>query len=624
MRAIASIAAAVLSLSFVSGATASSHTATQAQTAPVVALQQQTPAVGAHSTAKATSGSILQISPDASVVMIQKDYGSERWSITLNQNTGVYSGNVFKTDGRPASFVWCPKTSSTDQDITFSCQGADACRDSTCPGVRDDGRPDWVFIGDQTLPRSFFEPRAASALESENAKVNAVQEGVSAEGSGSILQNAPDTGVVLIQKDYGNERWSISYDPDTGVYLGNVYKTDGSPPSFIWCSTTSATNSEITFSCSGADACIDSSCPGYRADGRPDWVFIGDQTLPRSFFQPRPVSTSSETFSSGGVQITASTETLGDSKLVRVTSESGQPLVVIRATTIGVHIEVPGQSGATDVPLERTLSELPADFAMRRLGAFIGGQLARSQGRLASTTDLATVLDSPGCDFFPDTQCTLGCCAVHDRCYFDNGCTASSWVPGLGSEACTSCNATAAGCILSGCTGGDIPGGDRCYDYQCDQSYDCGAANCDCSSPCQCGNGSLDSDEVCDGSNFGGKTCETEDPGSQGNLKCEPGCKSIDTSGCSTGICPSTLFESLCNNLSTSAVCQCFTEGPQSSADCASCDGVAENCRDNPQPSCDACLQWSSCRSSTLGCDYFTYTIYQADVPPTNVGCLFP
>ena len=256
-------------------------------------LLRELPAtVAGLNTAQISSGSILQISPDASVVMAQKDYASERWSITLNRNTGVYSGNVFKTDGSPASFVWCPQTSSTDQDITFSCQGADACRDSTCPGVRDDGRPDWVFIADQILPRSFFEPRAASAPAGRRNTAKAINDRAAAEGSGSILQIAPDTGVVLIQKDYGSERWSISYDPNTGVYLGNVYKTDGSPPSFVWCETASATDNDITFACSGADACIASSCPGHRPDGRPDWVYIASQTLPRSFFAARPADES--------------------------------------------------------------------------------------------------------------------------------------------------------------------------------------------------------------------------------------------------------------------------------------------------------------------------------------------
>jgi len=37
--------------------------------------------------------------------------------------------------------------------------------------------------------------------------------------------------------------------------------------------------------------------------------------------------------------------------------------------------------------------------------------------------------DSPGCDGFPDTTCTLACCARHDECYFRHGCTAASWAP---------------------------------------------------------------------------------------------------------------------------------------------------------------------------------------------------
>lgn len=64
----------------------------------------------------------------------------------------------------------------------------------------------------------------------------------------------------------------------------------------------------------------------------------------------------------------------------------------------------------------------PADAAPSHVPTVAGRRLTRSGRRLA---------DSPGCDGFPDTTCTLACCARHDECYFRHGCTASSWAPTL-------------------------------------------------------------------------------------------------------------------------------------------------------------------------------------------------
>jgi RHS repeat-associated protein len=64
-------------------------------------------------------------------------------------------------------------------------------------------------------------------------------------------------------------------------------------------------------------------------------------------------------------------------------------------------------------------------------------------------------LDSPGCDppanklcekFPKNRDCFLRCCAEHDKCYFDNGCSASSWLEGE-YEKCNICNAIAGVCV---------------------------------------------------------------------------------------------------------------------------------------------------------------------------------
>ncbi len=61
--------------------------------------------------------------------------------------------------------------------------------------------------------------------------------------------------------------------------------------------------------------------------------------------------------------------------------------------------------------------------------------------------------------------------------------------------------------------------------------------NADCSafdtSTCHlCGDGNLDGPEVCDGDNLGGQTCDSIDPGSEGTLACLEDCSGFDRSNC--------------------------------------------------------------------------------------------
>ena len=59
-------------------------------------------------------------------------------------------------------------------------------------------------------------------------------------------------------------------------------------------------------------------------------------------------------------------------------------------------------------------------------------------------------LDAPGCDGVPDfleSECVLECCALHDRCYDVNHCTASSWYKPCSSFECKLCNLEVVLCI---------------------------------------------------------------------------------------------------------------------------------------------------------------------------------
>lgn len=107
--------------------------------------------VVAPSLAAAQSG--VQWTRDRDATLVSKDVGTERWAITYRLADGHVTGNVFRTDGGPASFLDCPRTSVTDTDATFDCYGADACAAAPCPESQ------YTLIGtDITLPLSFFFP----------------------------------------------------------------------------------------------------------------------------------------------------------------------------------------------------------------------------------------------------------------------------------------------------------------------------------------------------------------------------------------------------------------------------------------------------------------------------------
>jgi hypothetical protein len=103
----------------------------------------------------------------------------------------------------------------------------------------------------------------------------------------SGLQMTPDSRRYLISKDVGAERWAISFNLDDRTVTGNVFKTDGSEPSFIWCRITSETpapdprQTSYLLDCFGADACAAAPC------GKEAWTRIasglrigGDFLLP--------------------------------------------------------------------------------------------------------------------------------------------------------------------------------------------------------------------------------------------------------------------------------------------------------------------------------------------------------
>jgi len=221
-----------------------------------------------------------------------------------------------------------------------------------------------------------------------------------------------------------------------------------------------------------------------------------------------------QTFTSSGISLTASTETTGGTMTTTVTDGNGNTILTQTLTVNGVSLAYPNQSQTADTTFPTPLGSLPTNYAANMLAVYVAGQLATlPTAQVVGDKAVCLNKDSPGCDWFPDTQCTLGCCADHDYCYDLNGCTAASWLIIGQSQACINCNGIAEICIARACASVDASRtNDRCYDNRCHQFYDCGEADCyTCTSPCDtvsptacstvnvtdcCGNGSCEVGET--------------------------------------------------------------------------------------------------------------------------------
>ncbi|MBY0275652.1 hypothetical protein K2Z84_09930, partial [Candidatus Binatia bacterium] len=303
--------------------------------AAMCALAGAAPAFG-----QSSSGATL--SPDRQSFMVNKDIGQERWTITLNlfstdpKSVISVTGNIFRADGGPASFVTCLERVDSGGDLRvpssifrLSCSGAPACSSSAAACARSG----WTLIEDDVrVPASFFLPPDGLGAASSTAATESLLDALVAQLSGALArirservltrglalvaprsalaQADGDRGATLtfdrlnhlVTKDVGSERWAISYSlqPYTtdqgGVgtrflsVTGNVYQQDGSPPSFVYCTlrpdstgTLDDPASELRFLCLGSDACEGTA----RACATSGWRAIAnDVRLPASFFLP--------------------------------------------------------------------------------------------------------------------------------------------------------------------------------------------------------------------------------------------------------------------------------------------------------------------------------------------------
>jgi hypothetical protein len=101
----------------------------------------------------ALAGDGVQFDGTCSRTYVNKQVGdNEQWAITW-ELLGDASGNVFKLDGSPPSFIECQWVDETDTNQIFDCYGSSACTGPPCGG------PEWTLIASNlSIPTSFFLP----------------------------------------------------------------------------------------------------------------------------------------------------------------------------------------------------------------------------------------------------------------------------------------------------------------------------------------------------------------------------------------------------------------------------------------------------------------------------------
>lgn len=141
--------------------------------------------------------------------LVNKDVGGQRWAIVRNEANGVVTGNVFPAaGGSGVQFLYCAEATEGDRKAVFaSCFLAAPCESSGC------GADDWQPIaGNPEVAASFFTP---------------------ASGRGSGLQLTPTGDEILISKDLGTQRWTITSLPEPasaafplgiGPVFGNIFE----------------------------------------------------------------------------------------------------------------------------------------------------------------------------------------------------------------------------------------------------------------------------------------------------------------------------------------------------------------------------------------------------------------
>ena len=109
----------------------------------------------------------------------------------------------------------------------------------------------------------------------------------SAAQQAAAAQTARDGRSQLVSKDVGAERWAIALNPADGTATGNVFKSDGTDPQFVWCSipgddgtSVDPAKLQLTLDCFGSYRCNQSPCLASAWDPIATVQIAGDFFLP--------------------------------------------------------------------------------------------------------------------------------------------------------------------------------------------------------------------------------------------------------------------------------------------------------------------------------------------------------
>jgi hypothetical protein len=528
----------------------------------------------------AQSGTTL--TPDRRTFLVNKDLGPERWTISAGLATDdvesvlSVTGNVFRSDGGPPSFVLChirDDSTGTLEDAAsvfrLTCQGTDACPTN----ARECARDQWQPIADVVeIPASFFLPPnglGSPAQAAATSRSNAVAAFLADAGTrvGRALGLAPevpaqgaDRGATLsldrltylVNKDVGGQRWSIGLNfvpvdtPSGGAtnelssVTGNVFFPDGSAPSFVYCTeredstgTLEDAASEFRFRCSGGSACA-GTAEECAATG---WTAIADDVrLAASFFLPPgglppSVQSDPEIFVIGKTSdppaIVTREFTIPGAELSRVSGVAGCPAgATCLADRLGSCTEVSGRAVEVegfgcgceipDVPPECITCGGGASGACGATGGYPVG----NTGRTARGVCLPFAAASEQCVVY-----AVGAGGTEDAVV--ESCGGPLGASCAGDRCCA--DDPRDGCTPAdggvGCAGVCVAAGG------CDPATEqCGACFAAEPSPAVCGDGVVEGDEECDQDDLDGESCESLGLG-EGELGCSTRCD-FDTSGC--------------------------------------------------------------------------------------------
>ncbi|MBM4266332.1 MAG: hypothetical protein FJ144_06945 [Deltaproteobacteria bacterium] len=189
--------------------------------------------LGAAPTARAQG---IQLTPDSARYLINRFVPpNQQWAITYNVGDDTFTGNVFKTDGGPPSFIWCLITDiryapdPVDNNYVFDCLGAPACNMAPCTESQ------WTPIGTGLIIGGDFvlPPDTKSTLGGNvqpvftaRCALPACHDNVTASGMLTLTAGTTwlDTFNVPAFEAPGSIR-VVPFDPESSYLLGKILGT---------------------------------------------------------------------------------------------------------------------------------------------------------------------------------------------------------------------------------------------------------------------------------------------------------------------------------------------------------------------------------------------------------------